>query len=313
MKNIFNYGLSVVAGAGLLLLNSCGKDPEPADTTLQPADGTVQISFLNYPGTGNVTTTAAPGSLVAVAVQIQKTPSGNRPQKLRVYETNVINTRGTQFGSTIDLRNTDDPQIKNINYTVPSGASGTTYLYFEVDESGGKFSRKLLTITSGAAGISSYTNIVLGAQSNSAASRVASATGQVYQACDAASNINDIDITYASIGATTATPTILSNPQRASSGLSTTATNCGVGAPNSTANGPATIFAKVNGTDFNGATNTSLQALTIAGNAQSVQVAVGDIVAFRRTDGKKGLIRVNSFPAGTGVNGTINIDIKVQK
>jgi hypothetical protein len=313
MKTFFNYGLMLVATSGLLFLNSCGTDPEPPDATLPEPDGTVQISFLNYPGSGDITTTAAPGDVVAVAVQVQKTSGGNRPQKLRVWETNVLNTRGTQFGSTIDLRNTDDPQIKNINYTVPQSASGTIYLYFEVDESDGKFSRKVLTITSGSAGISSYTGVVLGAQSNDAGSRVASATGQVYKACDAAVNISDIDITYASIGSPVAKPTLVSNPGRTAFNLSTNATNCGDNAPSSTAGGPATVFAKATGFDFAGVTDAILDATTVESTSQSIEVQAGDIIAFKRLDGKKGVIKVNSFPDGTGTVGSISIDIKVQK
>ena len=309
-----NYLLTMLAAGGLLALNGCGEDPELPDTALPAADGTVQIDFLNYPGTA--TTTASAGDFVSVAVQVQKSTGGNRPQKLNVYETNLINTRGTKFGSTIDLRNIDDPQIKNVNYTVPQNATGTIYLYFEVDESGGKFSRKLLTINvSGSGTIASYTGIVLGAQINSAASRISSATGQVYVACDAAANIGDIDITYASLGSPTASPTFLSNPERVIQGLSTAAANCGDNASASTAGGPATVFAVVTGVNFNDATDATLEALTVSGTAQSIKVTANNIVAFRRagTNGKKGLIRVNSFPAGTGTGGSVSIDLKVQR
>ncbi len=67
------------------------------------------------------------------------------------------------------------------------------------------------------------------------------------------------------------------------------------------------------GVDFNAANDASLEALTVSGTAQSVTVQAGNIVAFRRADGRKGLIRVNSFPDGTGVGGTANIDLKVQR
>ena len=311
MGKMKNYVLTLLAAGSLLVLNGCGEDAELPDATLPAADGTVQIAFLNY---SSGTVAASAGDLISVAVQVQKSTGGNRPQKLRVYETNVLNTRGTAVGSTIDLRNVDDPQIKNVNYTIPTSASGTVYLYFEVDESGGKFSRKLLTINlSGSGTIASYTGIVLGAQTNSAASRIASGTGQVYVACDAAANISDIDITYASLGSPAALPTLLSNPERAVQGLSTSAANCGDLAPNSTAGGPGTVFALAVGADFNAATDASLEAVTVAGSSQRITVDAGSIVAFRRADGKKGLIKVNSFPAGTGTAGSINIDVKVQR
>lgn len=311
MRKMKSYLFALLAASSLLVLNGCGEDVETPDAELPLADGTVQIEFLNY---ASGTVAASAGDFISVAVQVQKSTGGNRPQKLRVFETNVINTRGTQLGTTVDLRNVDDPQIKNVNYTVPASASGTVYLYFEVDESGGKFSRKLLTVNvSGSGTIASYTGIVLGAQTNSAASRIASGTGQVYVACDAAANISDIDITYASLGSPTALPTLLSNPERVVQGLSTSAANCGDGAPNSTAGGPGTIFAMASSANFNAADDAALEALTVSGTAQRVAVNTGSIVAFRRADGKKGLIRVNSFPAGSGVNGSINIDVKVQR
>lgn len=306
MRKLSSYLFALVAFTGLTFFTSCTDDAEDPVAELEPATGTVQISFLNFPGTGNVTTTAAPGDLVAVAVQVQKTAGGNRPQTLRVYETKTLNTRGTQVGKDIDLRNTDDAQIKNVNYTV--SGSGTTYLYFEVDESNKAFSRKVLTINAtGTAGVNTYTNVVLGAQLNAAPSRISSATGQLYTACDASANINDIDITYAVLGTS---PTILSNPERQVKELSTDAKNCD-DAATSTAGGPNTKFSKANTADFNGATDTTLGALTISGTSESVVVVKGDIIAFETEDGRKGLIKVEDVVAGT--SGSLKISVKVQR
>lgn len=316
MKKLWNNVIMLLTLSSLVLLNSCGTDPEPPDTTLPDANGTVQISFLNFPGTGDVTTTAAAGDVVSVAVQVQKAQGGNRPQKLRVYETNVRNTRGTQFGQTIDLRNTDDPQIKNVNYTVPQSANGTIYLYFEVDESASAFSRKLLVINIGGAGISNYTGITLGAQTNQLASRLSSATGQLYSACNAAANINDIDVTYA-VPQGTSGQGFVSNPARTQApfNLSSNPVNCGdnQGDQNlSTAGGRPTYFAKVTGNNFDTITDEQLGQLSVTNSSQQyVLVNQGDLVAFLRNDGKKGLIRVNSISAGAA--GSITFDLKVQR
>jgi hypothetical protein len=189
--------------------------------------------------------------------------------------------------------------------------TGTTYLYFEVDESSSAFSRKVLTINAtGTAGVNTYSNVVLGAQTNAAPSRLSSATGQLYTACDASANINDIDITYAALGAS-ASPTILSNPEREVKGLSTEAKNCDDTAGSNTSGGPGTTFSKSSGTDFNGATDATLQALTVSGSSQSVVVAQGDIVAFQTKDGRKGLIKVEDVVAGT--SGSLKISVKVQR
>src|SRR5687768_14197473 len=107
MKRISSYLFTLLAFAGLSLLTSCGEDVEPT-AELPEATGTVQINFLNYPGSGDVTVSAAAGDVLAIAVEIQKTAGGNRPQKLRVYQTSTKNTRGTQLGTTLDLRNTDE-------------------------------------------------------------------------------------------------------------------------------------------------------------------------------------------------------------
>lgn len=312
MKRRAFYNIALLAFAGVGFLAGCGDETEAPITELPAATGTVKVSFLNFPGSGDVTTTAAAGDVLAVAVEVTKSAGGNRPQKLRVYETTAQNTRGTQVGTTIDLRNTDEAQIKNINYTVP-GSGNRVYLYFEVDESASAFSRKLLTVNvSGTAGVGSYPNLTLGAQNNAAPSRVASATGQLYKACDAAVNVSDIDITYAAIGAL-ATPTLLSNPERVVRGLSTSAANCGDNAPNDTAGGPDTRFIKAATTEsFDNATDAALTALNFTNAQASVAIAKGDVVAFRTEDGRNGLIRIEDVSAGSTA-GTIRISVKVQR
>lgn len=312
MKKRAFFKVALLAFASVGFLAGCGSETEDPIAELPAATGTVDIKFLNFPGSGDVTTTAAAGDVLAVAVEVIKSTGGNRPQKLRVYETTTKNTRGTQVGTTIDLRNTDEAQIKNINYTVPSSGN-TVYLYFEVDESSSAFSRKLLTINiSGTAGVSSYPNLTLGAQNNAAPSRVASSTGILYKACDAAVNMNDIDITYAAMG-TLATPTILSNPERKVQGLSTTATGCGDNAPSNTEGGPNTVFIKAPSTEsFDNATDATLSALTFVGAQESIAIAKGNVYAFKTEDGRNGLIRVEDVSTG-GISGTIRISVKVQR
>lgn len=311
MRKLSYYFFAMLAFVNFSLLTGCTDDTEDPVAELPAATGTVQINFLNYPGANDVTVNAAAGDVLAVAVEIQKTTGGNRPQKLRVYETTTKNTRGTQVGTDIDLRNTDEAQIKNINYTVSNG-SGPVYLYFEVDESASAFSRKLMIVNiSGTAGVSAYPNLTLGAQQNAAPSRISSATGQLYKACDAAVNMEDIDITYAVLG-TLATPTILSNPERQVKGLGTEAVGCGDDAPNSTAGGPNTVFIKAPTTvSFDNATDATLGALSFTSATESIAIAKNDVIAFKTEDGRNGLIRVEDIVTGT--NGTIRVSVKVQR
>ncbi len=315
MKKIFHYAFLLVGLGGLLSLSSCGTDPEPTAVLPDP-DGTVLIDLLNYPGASPAITAKA-GDIIAVAVKMTKSPTNsNRPQKLRVYETQTLNTRGTPVGSTIDLRNQDE-QTKNINYTVPA-ITGPVYLYFEVDESGGKFSRKVLTINVGTVGaINTWTDVVLGASGNTLAGTLGSSTGQTYTVAggatsDAAENIADVDITY--IASTDATgPWLTSYPARSQAPFSLNATITGAS---------ATYFAGTALTvdQFNAIT-TSDALVTAVGTAPSTNqyyphpststLKVGDVVKFKNGRSKVGLVKVVAITAGN--SGTIKIDVKVQR
>lgn len=317
MRKISSYLLALLAFASMTFLTTgCGDDPEDPITPLPEATGTVGITFRNY---SSSTVSASPGDVLIVSVLMEKSASGGRPQKLRVWETTTVNTRGTQVklpggnsDGTIDLRNVDS-QTKTVEYTVPTGATGSIYLYFEVDESASKFARKLLTINVGGAGsIDSYTSIALGAQLNLAPSRMSSSTGYVYLSCETAANIQYIDITYlyANQG-----HTLASNPARfqAPLSLTTTETTCGDEGTVKTNGGTATYFASATATEFNNASDTSLEALTVStASPQYITVVSGGYYSFRNAKGKKGVIKVNSI-TGAEANAAINLDVKVQR
>jgi hypothetical protein len=306
MRKISYYFFAMLAFVNLSLLTGCGEDPEPPTATLPEPDGTVIITFRNFPG-NDPSVTAAPNDVVAVSVLMEKSANGTRPQKLRIYETNVLNTRGTQVKvegqgnneGTIDLRNVDE-QTKTVDYTVPATATGTIYLYFEVDESNGKFSRKVLRINVTNAGtMATYTNITLGAQNNAAPSRMSSATGYVYLACEVEQNIQFIDLTYSSTG--TSTNYLSSNPARfqAPISLQVNTRDCGAEGTIRTDGGLATYFAAATAADFNNATDASLDALNVSNTSpQHIVVTQGGFYAFRTSKGKKGVVKVNTLTAG---------------
>jgi hypothetical protein len=316
MKRISSYLFALMAFASLSFLTGCGEDVEDPATPLPAADGTIIIDFTNFPNTGTPTVDAASGDVITVSVRMQKSPNGTRPQKLRVWEATGPNLRGTQVGGTIDLRNVDD-QTKTIDYSVPN-SSGTIYLYFEVDESAGKFSRKTLQVNIvSSKSVASWTGLVLGSQTNNAGSRVSSATGDIYKVCDLAENMKYVDITYAVLPKTgPTTPTLLSNPQRVNETLATSGTCTQDNSPINTGGGTATYFATTTSINFDSADATVLSNLNVTQSSpQKINVAANNIYAFLNSNGKKGLIRVKSINLNPSASdaGTITIDIKVQR
>lgn len=346
MKKNFSYVLALALGA-TLLFSACKKEeeePEPtpdecAGLTFPTTNGTATVNVLNFTtmSGGFTQVNASAGDNLSFAFEVVK--GDDRPQKLRIFQTECVNAKGTQVtfagqqdvanDGTIDLRNTDDAQVRQIVFAVPTGVS-TLYLNVEVDESGSKYTYKRIKLNIAGSGlIDTWSNVELGAQSNSRPSRMVSATGQTFTSCNAAANINYIDITYAAIGSSDAVPTILSNPQRSTEGLSTTipsTTVCNEGETNpSTAGGPATKFLSttLTSSDFNAITDaagltSALSGLTFGTN-QKVTASSGSVIAFQSADGtRKGLILVSSLTQGTNttdadLDGYATVSVKVER
>lgn len=334
--------------ASLAVMTSCGDDetPEPVTPdqcaaatfpTPTEAGGTATVSFLNFTTDANsdgiIEIQAQAGSVLSFAVSVTK--GTTRPQKLRVYETDCPNVVGTlvEFpgqgfednDTRIDLRNTDDAQVRNVNYTVPTGMS-PIYLNFAVDESGDKFTYKRAKITvSGSGVIDTYTGIALATQAHpTIASRLAATTGQSYTVCNAAGNIQYIDITYATsnashTGGTTTGPFYFSsNPARYSAPISIPAATvpaaCGDDASLSLSGGVSTKFKAYAG-DFATATNADIENVDFTGTEPAyIQVAnVGDVVAFETSNGRKGLLKIASGTLANTTTASILVDLKVQR
>ncbi len=303
------------------IITSCGITPDvqpvPEDLSLPVADGNLDIAFSDSLTNKNGSVIAASGDDVNVSLIIKKTPTSDKPRIARVFIATQPNYRGKLDAPLfeIKLKNIDE-QTQTINYTV-SQASGKVYIHFDVYDNKDKVTRKTLIVNISAdAQIASWQNITLGAQNNTAASRFASATADLYKVCDLDSNIRYVDITYAAIGTPSAKPTFLSNPRRPLLGLSTTIpasnTICGGG---STAGGTATYFVAAPITvDFATVTDAILGGLTIPATTQDIVAEVGKTYAFANGRNKKGLIKVTKITAGTtDFNGSITFDVKVQK
>lgn len=333
-KTSLLYSLLFVAAVGFIA--SCSKDdeaPQPstpdecAAAVFPATTGTANVKFLNFTNTsGNHTTIdAGAGDVLAFAIQLDK--GDNRPQKLRVYQSDCENALGTVVtftgkdtedgGKRFDLRNTDS-QIKNVNYVVPTGVS-PIYLNFEIDESGNKYTYKRVKINvSGSGVIDSYSGIKLGGRSNNdLPSRLISATGQGYDACDAAGNIESIDITFAEspfpYNASTTKGYLASNPARNADlgiDLSTVPARCGDSEDNlSLEGGVATVFKKVD-FSFENVTNEDLNAVSF-GSAQSIEIANGDVIAFKTSNNRVGVIKVADLKLSAP--STVTVDVKVQR
>ena len=303
-------------------ITSCGVTPDvqpvPEDLTLPVAAGTLNLAFTDSLTNKTESTVAANGDNVNVSLLIKKTATGGKPKILRVFISDKANYRGKTDLPLfeINLKNRDE-QTQTIDYGIPLTTGAKVYIHFDVYDNNDKVTRKTLVVSVSAdAQIASWKGITLGAQGNAAASRFASATGDLYKVCDLDSNmvnIGFVDITYAAIGSPSAKATFLSNPQRSVLKLSTTIpasnTVCGGG---STAGGTATYFvASPASVDFATATDAIMGGLTIPETAQDVIVEAGKTYSFVNGRKKKGLIKVLSLVEGT--SGSIKFDIKVQK
>lgn len=316
MKKISYLFLAIIVA----LMTSCGVVPDvqpvPEDLSLPVADGTLDVAFTDSLTNKTGTVTAASGDNVNVSVIIKKTATAGKPKIMRVFIATQANYRGKtdQPLFEIDLKNRAE-QTQTIDYTV-SPTTGKVYIHCDVYDNNNKVTRKTLIVNvSSEAQIASWQNVTLGAQSNAAASRFASATGDLYKVCDLDSNkinIGYVDITYAA-DKITAKPIFLSNPRRAVLNFSTTIpssnTVCGGG---STAGGTSTYFVAAPSTvDFATANDAVLGALAIPTTAEDIIAEVGKTYAFLNGRNKKGLIKVSAIVPGA--DGKITFDIKVQK
>jgi len=327
MKRI-SYFLALAFLASSIAFVGCKKkeDEEPvtedcASKTFPSNTGSAAVSILNYPNAASGISVAA-GDVLSFAVQITK--GTNRPQKLRIYQTDCANEVGTivsiagqpgaeDGGTRLDLRNTDAAQIRQFAYTVPTGMS-TIYLNIEIDESNTTYTYSRVKLNVSGSGIIDTWTATLGAQDNALASRMSSGTGQTYTACNAAANMDYIDIAYS----WNTSGYLSSNPARFELpiGLSNSnPTGCGDTEDNltSTDGGNPTYFLAYGGTDFATITDAQLSALTVSSSDDQYVsfTSAGGVYQFLNSKGKKGLIKVNSYT--TAVNGTVGIEVKVQR
>jgi hypothetical protein len=310
------------------ILSCKGPTPELFDEPLPAVDGKLSIKFADSRLETKADLTLANDDILSISFNIKKSIDGNKPLKMAVYVANTLDTRGVLLLDNIKLKDADD-QTKSVELSLPPvGLSINRFFYVEITDNKGKITRKTLNLLpSEPEQISSWANVSLGVQTSNIPTRFSSATGDAYVACDLDSNINFVDITYATIGSPSIKPTLLSNPRRGALGLGITASDkfctgtIAIG-------GTSVYFAPLNvGIDFSLANDLVLKSLAIPVTTQELPIEAGKVYMFQysRTakDGKpftrKGLIKINSIsnitlPSGVILtSGLVNFDVKVQK
>lgn len=303
---------------------------DSCDVAVYPTStGGATIGLENFDENSVIMVSA--GSELTLAVEVTR-GADERAKKIRLFQSACANIKGDEVDLSdqpkggrngIDLRRTDDVQLRNVIYKVPAMGFSDIFLTIQVDEGSNLETYKQLTLkVAGSGVIDTWSNVTLGGNTNAAASRMSSGTGQSYTACNAAANIDYIDITYAVSLETGSADYICSNPARFVSpvGLSAATANCGDDGALPTDGGTETFFAVVPSTiNFEAATNADIQGLSITNtNAQYIEVLeAGQVIAFMNTSAaggtaKKGLIKIESVTAGsTAFNGSVQVSVKV--
>lgn len=341
MKRVSLFAKVAFLAASTLFLASCtGEEVDgpglsngqaACDSAVFPTStGNATVDLQNFDENAVIMVSA--GSELTLALEV--TRGDNRAQKIRLWESDCPNLLGAEVDLSdqpkggrngIDLRRTDDVQVRNVIYEVPASGFSDIFLTIEIDEAGGLVTYKKLRLSVSGSGIlDTWSNVLLGGNTNANASRMSSGTGQTYTACNAAANIEYIDLTYAVSLEAGNKNYICSNPARFESpvGLGRATVVCGEDGTLPTDGGLATYFAMAPATvDFNTVTNAEISALSITNtNNQYMEVtSVGQVFAFLNTSAaggttKKGLVRIESItPGSTATNGTITVSVKVQR
>lgn len=149
-----------------------------------------------------------------------------------------------------------------------------------------------------------FTAKLLGAQANNNGSFFSPKTGLVYLTADSASFVaNGVDISFAQTGSPTTSPKFLSLTARGAEGLKRVTTL-----------NRSTIFSTTAYTkaQFDTVSNGFVSNMSIVGSG-SVVVEQSKVYKFMNADGSNGLIYVSNLTTGAGTDGSVTIDVKIEK
>ena len=308
MKKFRNYYLSVLAIASLGFMTSCGDDDE-----IEPEERPT-IEFIG----GSGFTSGDRTVLVLIGFCASRwAKSGESDTNLERFTIKVA-VNGATASTVFD---TTDLKGESFEYTVryfTQGIAGTSVLTYTIEDNKGRTTDKSYTITttsanSGAA-INTFSTQLFGSANNPNPSFFATSTGTRYYRNTAPQNASKIDFVYFH-GATNAATIAAPNDD-----------SFGTGA-NQISSLNVHTWSKRNATTFKetALTASAFDAITTdagittnyaAGTntnptSRATTLADGDVIAFKTEAGKQGLIKVIHVDGTT--NGTITIDVKVQK
>lgn len=323
MKNFFFLTL-----ISIVFFSCEGPRPEPGSEQIKKSDDVLVIKFTDNRLETNPDITLSNNDVIAISYNIKKSADGNKPVKMAVYITESNETQGILLLDNIKLKDVDE-QIRSLEVSLPAvGPNVFRNFYIDITDNKGKLSRKNVRVLPTAAEqINTWSGVNLGVQGSIFNSRFSSASGDVYTVCDLDSNINLVDITYATIGSPSIKPTFLSNPRRGVLGLPTTASDK-ICTNVAATGGVATFFAPINvPIEFGTVNDLFLRGLLIPNTTQDLVIEAGKIYMFQNTrttkNGKsvvrKGVIKINSIgntitPSGQSLSsGVVNFDVKVQR
>lgn len=286
MKKI-NLLIATLILASLAIVTSCKKDKTPPTITFKGGTGYTSSDItIDQGATLTFGITAQSGSSKLQELKIVAT-SNNTPQTL--------------------LDSTFSADTFSNDFSIMFSSVGQSRLTFTITDKDGQTAEVALVVTSVEA-ISTYTQKILGSYGNlTIGSSFASADGTVYKMADALTNASKIDWLYFYGNSDLAT---LAAPDDADAATIFTGTN---GLANWAVRNSTRFRLVSEGAVWdNILLSSDIAAIATGTTATSVmQLAVGDIVAFKTAGNKLGVLKVSDI-SGTSA-GTITYDVKVQK
>jgi hypothetical protein len=290
MKKI-NLLIATLILASFAFVTSCTKDKTPPT-----------INFKGGTGYTSSDVSVEAGTVLTFGITAESSSAKLENLKIIATNNNIPDTKkDTTFSS--DTFNKD--------FSFPFNTIGDTRLTFTMTDKDGETAELslIVTVTTAASTINSYTEVLLGSWGSPTGSSFASVDGTVYSLANAKTNCTKVDWMYyygSAHQATLAAPddalvaTVFTNT---TNGLQTWPTK------------NATRFTIISAGAVWDNVLTADDIAAIAGTPTSTdagELQPSNIVAFKTAGNKLGLIKVSTI-TGTGATSTIKYDVKVQK
>ncbi|RYF87281.1 MAG: hypothetical protein EOO03_10790 [Chitinophagaceae bacterium] len=297
MYKFKSYVMAMLAVGSMAFLTSCGDDEEvnpKAEIVFNPSETEVS---------------KAPGDMVTLGVAVT---SQDKLKSFKVERT-ILGTTAT-LNETTSFGNAGHSYI--LNDTVPSSAQPGNKIEYRFTAVTNKNETTTKTFTVNVAGVQTYTAKILGNQNASMGSSFASSNGMVYNLADAKTNSTLVDFMYYySVGGDRAADKAsLISPDHAHAAdifsAITTWTQ-----RNTTEFKTGVSVATFNGATSGTAVQAAFTAATATASGKAMDLAVGDVIAFKTESGKHGLIHVKNITTPNSGNNNaseLTVDVKVQ-